>query len=200
MAKRRTSRQASIHRKTGETDITLSLDLDGTGSSEIDSGVGFLDHMLTLFAKHGLFDLKVHARGDLHVDAHHTVEDIGICLGQAIDQAVGGKEGIRRYGHFTLPMDETLSTVALDLSGRPYFVWKVLFPTEKVGSFDTQLFEEFWHAVTVQARMNFHVLLHHGHNSHHIAESIFKAAARALAAACAIDPRVEGVPSTKGKL
>ena len=189
-----------MKRKTAETDIQLTLDLDGRGDSDISTGVGFLDHMLTLLAKHSLIDLTVKARGDLHIDQHHTVEDIGICLGQAIEKSLGDKSGIRRYGDATLPMDETLVTVALDLSGRPFFVWKVEFPTEKIGNFDTQLVEEFWHPVTIHARMNFHALLHHGRNSHHIAEAIFKAAARALATAASVDPRVQGVPSTKGKL
>ncbi len=200
MTTRSTIRRATVKRRTAETDIHLSLDLDGRGESEIATGVGFLDHMLTLFARHGLIDLTVKARGDLHVDQHHTVEDVGICLGKALDEALGAKAGIRRYGDATLPMDETLVTVALDLSGRPFFVWKVEFPTEKIGSFDSQLVEEFWHAATVQARMNFHVVLHHGRNSHHIAEAVFKASARALRAAVEIDPRGKGVPSTKGKL
>ncbi len=200
MATRPAQRRATIKRKTAETDIELSLALNGRGESTISTGVGFLDHMLTLFAKHSLIDLTVKARGDLHIDQHHTVEDVGICLGQALDEALGDKAGICRYGDATLPMDETLVTVALDLSGRPFFVWKVQFPTEKIGNFDSQLVEEFWHAVSLRARMNFHVLLHHGHNSHHISEAIFKAAARALASAIQFDPRVKGVPSTKGKL
>jgi len=200
MAIKPTHRRATIKRKTAETDIQLALDLDGRGESDIATGVGFLDHMLTLFAKHSLIDLTVKARGDLHIDQHHTVEDVGICLGQALDEALGDKAGIRRYGDATLPMDETLVTVALDLSGRPFFVWKVEFPTEKIGHFDSQLVEEFWHAVSVRARMNLHILLHHGRNSHHIAEGTFKAAARALGTAVAIDTRVKGVPSTKGKL
>jgi imidazoleglycerol-phosphate dehydratase len=156
--------------------------------------------MLTLFAKHGLMNLTVQADGDLHIDSHHTVEDVGICLGRAIAEAVGNKTGIRRYGNITLPMDETLVTVAVDLSGRPFIVWKVQFSTEKIGSFDTELVSEFWQAVAVHARMNFHVLLHHGSNSHHIAEAIFKAAARSLAVAFEIDPRVRGIPSTKALL
>jgi imidazoleglycerol-phosphate dehydratase len=200
MTKKPTRRAATIRRQTAETDIELSLDLDGTGDSAIATQIGFLDHMLTLFAKHSLTDATIRAQGDLHIDQHHTVEDVGICLGQAIDQAVGDKAGIRRYGDITLPMDETLVTVALDLSGRPYFVWKVEFPTEKVGDFDTELVQEFWYAATVHARMNFHVLLHYGSNSHHVAEAIFKAAARSLASAFQIDPRIQGVPSTKGKL
>ena len=200
MATKTTRRLATIKRKTAETDIQLSLDLDGRGDADIATGVGFLDHMLTLFAKHSLIDLTVKARGDLHIDQHHTVEDVGICLGQALDEALVDKVGIRRYGDATLPMDETLVTVALDLSGRPCFVWKVEFPTEKIGAFDSQLVEEFWHAVTMRARTNFHVLLHHGRNSHHISEAIFKATARALRSAIEKDTRVSGVPSTKGKL
>jgi imidazoleglycerol-phosphate dehydratase len=200
MATKPTDRRATIKRKTAETDIQLAIDLNGRGASEISTGVGFLDHMLTLFSKHGLVDLTVKAHGDLHIDPHHTVEDVGLCLGAALDEALGDKFGIRRYGDITLPMDETLVTVALDLSGRPFFVWKVEFPTEKIGNFDTQLVEEFWHAVTMRARMNFHVVLHHGHNSHHIAEAVFKAAARALSAAVQFDRRVKGVPSTKGHL
>jgi imidazoleglycerol-phosphate dehydratase len=194
------TRRGVIKRKTAETDIQLALKLDGRGDSDISTGVGFLDHMLTLFAKHSLIDLTVKARGDLHIDQHHTVEDVGICLGAAFDEALGDKTGIRRYGDVTLPMDETLVTIALDLSGRSFFVWKVEFPTEKIGGFDSQLVEEFWHAATMRASMNFHVILHHGRNSHHIAEGIFKAAARALGTAVAIDARVKGVPSTKGKL
>jgi imidazoleglycerol-phosphate dehydratase len=193
-------RQSKILRQTAETDIALSLALDGRGRSEIATGVGFLDHMLTLLAKHSLTDLTVRAKGDLHIDQHHTVEDVGICLGRALDEALGDKAGIRRYGWATLPMDETLVTVALDLSGRAAFVWNVSMPTEKIGDFDAQLVEEFWHAVTNAARMNFHVLLHYGRNSHHIAEAIFKAAARALGTAVERDPRVQGVPSTKGRL
>jgi imidazoleglycerol-phosphate dehydratase len=200
MAKKLSKRHATITRKTAETDINLSLNIDGQGDARISTGVGFLDHMLTLFAKHSLMDLEIAARGDLEIDQHHTVEDVGICLGRAIDEAIGDKSGIRRYGDATLPMDETLVTVALDLSGRPYVVWKVEFPTEKIGSFDSQLVEEFWHAVAMRARMNLHVSLHYGRNSHHIAEAIYKATARALRTALEIDPRVSGVPSTKGTL
>ncbi len=193
-------RRSTIVRRTAETDITLSLVLDGNGRAEVSTGVGFLDHMLTLLAKHSLTDLAVKAKGDLEVDQHHTVEDVGICLGQALEQALGDKAGIRRYGSATLPMDETLATVALDLSGRAAFVWNVTMPTEKIGNFDAELVEEFWRAATNAARMNFHVLLHYGRNGHHVAEAIFKAAARALGAAVERDPRVKGVPSTKGKL
>lgn len=194
------SRSFEIQRDTAETRISLRLDLDGTGKSEIHTGLGFLDHMLTLFARHALVDLNVKCDGDLHVDGHHTSEDIGICLGQAIVQALGDKKGLYRYGHMTLPMDETLVQVAVDLSGRPYFVWNVAFPTPKVGEFDTELVEEFWHAVCVQGRMNLHANLLYGKNSHHISEAVFKGLARALRQAWAVDPRETGVPSTKGTL
>lgn len=194
------SRTASIHRETAETEIDLSIKLDGSGRADIDTGVGFFDHMLTLFAVHSLCDLEVRANGDTHVDDHHTVEDVGICLGQAIREAVGDKSGIQRYGHMTLPMDETLVTVALDLSDRPLMVFNAEFATEKIGDFDTQLVQEFWQAVTSNARMNFHVLLHHGSNSHHISEAIFKAAARAVRMAVSHDPGRTGVPSSKRTL
>ena len=193
-------RSAQIHRKTGETDITLSLDLDGTGQSSIQTGVGFFDHMLTLFSKHSLIDLTIQAQGDLHVDAHHTVEDVGICLGRAIVQALGDKAGIRRYGSMTVPMDETLVTAALDLSGRAFCVWHADVPIEIVGTFNSPLAEEFWRAVAGNSAMNLHVVLHHGKNTHHIIEAIFKAAARALRQAVEIDPRTTGIPSTKGVL
>lgn len=194
------SRTASLTRNTTETQIQLSWNLDGTGQSEIRTGVGFLDHMLTLFARHGLFDLEVQAKGDLHIDDHHTVEDVGICLGRCLGQAMGDKKGIARYGHVTLPMEETLVTSALDLSGRFAMVYRVEFPTEKIGTFDTQLVQEFWNAVATNAMMNLHLILHHGGNSHHIAEAVFKATARALRMATAIDPRQTGVPSSKGTL
>lgn len=194
------SRSASISRQTSETQIELSLNIDGSGRTDIDTGVGFLDHMLTLLAKHGLFDLTVKATGDLHIDDHHTAEDVGICLGQALRQSLGDKQGIVRYGSQTLPMEETLVTSAVDLSGRIKFVYNVKFPTEKVGLFDTELIEEFWYAVAANAAMNFHLLLHYGTNSHHIAEATFKATARALRQAIAVDPRQTGVPSSKGSL
>jgi len=193
-------RTAAITRKTAETDITLSLNLDGTGVGKIATGVGFFDHMLTLFAKHSLIDLDVAAKGDLHIDAHHTVEDVGICLGKAIAQAVGDKAGITRYGSMTLPMEETLVTSALDLSGRVKFIYRVVIPAAKVGEFDTELVEEFWQAVAANVPMNLHLVLHHGTNSHHIAEGLFKATARALRQAVTIDPRQTGVPSSKGTL
>lgn len=194
------SRTASIDRQTSETQITLTLDLDGNGKANIATGVGFLDHMLTLFAKHGRFDLDVTANGDLHIDAHHTTEDVGICLGQALKQAVGDKQGITRYGSLSLPMEETLVTVALDLSGRTKFVSNVKFPTEKIGEFDTELVDEFWYSVASNAAMNLHLLLHYGGNSHHISEATFKATGRALRQAVTIDPRQQGVPSSKGTL
>ena len=193
-------RTATIDRQTNETGIQLELDLDGNGSSSIQTGVGFLDHMLELFARHGIFDLKVTARGDLHVDQHHTVEDVGICLGQAIRDALGDKSGIRRYGHFTLPMEETLVTTAIDLSGRYAMVFHAEFPNQKIGEFDTELVEDFWQAVAANALCNLHVILHHGRNSHHISEAIFKSIARSLRMAVEIDQRVEGIPSTKGRL
>ncbi|HWL09145.1 MAG TPA: imidazoleglycerol-phosphate dehydratase HisB [Planctomicrobium sp.] len=195
-----TPRTATIDRTTGETKISLTLNLDGTGQPDINTGVGFFDHMLTLFARHGLIDLQIRAEGDLEVDHHHTVEDTGIVLGQAIRQAIGDKAGIVRYGSMTLPMEDTLVTSALDLSGRYWFVDNFKFPTEKIGEFDTQLVEVFWQAVAANALMNLHVVLHHGHNSHHISEAIFKATARALCQAIAVDPRQTGVPSSKGVL
>ena len=193
-------RTATIDRKTNETGIQLELDLDGSGDSSIQTGVGFLDHMLELFARHGIFDLKVTARGDLQVDQHHTVEDVGICLGQVIRDALGDKSGIRRYGHFTLPMEETLVTTAIDLSGRYAMVFHAEFPNQKIGEFDTELVEDFWQAVAANALCNLHVILHHGRNSHHISEAIFKSIARSLRMAVQIDERVEGIPSTKGRL
>ena len=194
------SRLAEIARKTRETDIRLSLDLDGQGRAEVSTGIGFLDHMLELFARHALVNLTVACTGDLHVDGHHTTEDVGICLGQAIDRALGDRAGIRRYGHAVLPMDETLVTCAVDLGGRPYWVWDVAMPSAKIGTFDSELIADFWQAVATQGRMNLHVLLHHGRNTHHVSEAVFKAAARALRAAFELDPRCAEVPSTKGTL
>ena len=193
-------RTASIDRQTAETKIALRLNIDGSGKSEIHTGVGFLDHMLTLFAKHGLFDLTVKCDGDTQVDAHHTTEDIGICLGQAFREALGDKRGIVRYGHIVLPMEETLVTLAVDLSGRNYMVFDAPMTSPKIGEFDSELVEDFWYAFTSNALCNLHVLMHYGRNSHHIAEAIFKAAARALRIATTIDPRQTGVPSTKGTL
>jgi imidazoleglycerol-phosphate dehydratase len=193
-------RTAHIDRKTTETKITLDLNLDGSGQSQIATGVGFFDHMLSLLARHGSLDLTVKAKGDLEVDQHHTVEDVGICFGQALKQALGDKSGIRRYGHFTLPMEETLVTTAIDLSGRYYLVFQPQFPTPKIGEFDSELVEDFWQAVAANCLCNLHVHLHYGRNSHHISEAIFKAAARALRMAVELDPRAKGVPSTKGML
>ncbi len=195
-----TARTAHIRRETGETKITLGLNLDGVGRAQFATGVGFFDHMLNLLARHSLIDLDVEAQGDLHVDAHHTVEDVGICFGKALIQALGDKAGIRRYGSATLPMDETLVTTALDLSGRSFCVWNVEVPVETLGTFNTQLAEEFWRAVAGSGLMNLHVLCHYGRNSHHIIEAVFKATARALRQAVEIDPRGVGVPSTKGVL
>jgi imidazoleglycerol-phosphate dehydratase len=193
-------RTAKISRKTAETKIELELNLDGSGTSHISTGVGFFDHMLTLLARHAAIDLTVKADGDLQVDQHHTVEDTGICLGQAIKQALGDKAGIRRYGHFTLPMEETLVTSAIDLSGRYFMVFQAPIPTPKIGEFDSELVEDFWQAVAANALCNLHVVLHHGRNSHHISEGVFKATARALRMAVESDPRMTGVPSTKGTL
>jgi imidazoleglycerol-phosphate dehydratase len=193
-------RTAHIRRETAETAIDLTLNLDGTGKADVSTGVGFFDHMLTHLGKHGLFDLTVTCRGDLHIDAHHTVEDVGICFGKALVQALGDKAGIRRYGDATVPMDETLVTAAADLSGRPFLVWKADVPNELLGTFSSQLAEEFWRAVSSAGLMNLHVVLHHGRNTHHIIEAVFKACARALRQAVEPDPRAAGVPSTKGVL
>lgn len=194
------ARTAHIHRETGETKIDLTLDLDGTGKASIDTGVGFFDHMLTLLTRHSLIDLTVQAKGDLHVDAHHTVEDVGICYGKALTQALGDKAGIRRYGDATVPMDETLVTAAVDLSGRPFCVWRAEVPNETLGTFNAALAEEFWRAVSSNGALALHAVCHYGRNTHHIIEGIFKASARALRSAIEIDPRMSGVPSTKGVL
>jgi imidazoleglycerol-phosphate dehydratase len=193
-------RTAVIRRETAETAVDLSLDLDGRGQADLATGVGFFDHMLTHLARHGLFDLKVACRGDLHVDAHHSVEDVGICFGKALAESLGDKAGIRRYGDATVPMDETLVTAAVDLSGRPFLAWKVEVPAEMLGAFSSQLAEEFWRGASTAGLFNLHVVLHHGRNTHHIVEAVFKAVARALRQACELDPRVSGVPSTKGVL
>lgn len=193
-------RIATINRQTRETQIRLELNLDGTGQGSWKTGVGFLDHMLELFTRHGAFDLRVDATGDLQVDQHHTVEDVGICLGQAVKQALGDKAGIRRYGHCTLPMEETLATTAIDLSGRYYLVFQGEFTSPKIGDFDTELVEDFWQAFAANSLCNLHVLVHYGRNNHHKSEAIFKSAARALRMAAELDPRMTGVPSTKGTL
>ncbi len=194
------NRTAQIDRKTGETDIKLSLDLDGSGAGERTSGIGFLDHMLDLLAKHALVDLTVAASGDLHVDDHHTAEDIGIALGQAVHQALGDRAGIRRYGHFTLPMDECLVTSAVDLGGRYAFEYHAPIAAPKIGTFDSELVEHFWQSFAANAKCNLHVVLHHGRNAHHIAECVFKATARAIRMAAENDPRSDAIPSTKGVL
>jgi imidazoleglycerol-phosphate dehydratase len=193
-------RTAKIHRKTAETDVALEINLDGIGEGRVATGIGFFDHMLTLLAKHAAIDLNIDATGDLDVDQHHTVEDVGITLGQALREALGDKAGIRRYGHFAIPMDETLCTVALDLGGRAYFVCEADFPTYKIGDFDAELVIDFWHAFATNAQCNLHINVHYGRNSHHIAEAIFKATARSLRIAMEADPRLSGVPSTKGTL
>lgn len=194
-------RTASIARKTAETDIRLTLNLDGSGRSEIHSGVGFLDHMLTLFARHGRFDLTVACEGDTWVDDHHSVEDIGICLGEAVAQALGDKRGITRYGSMLLPMDEALILCAVDISGRPMLCTELQIPTEKVGTFDTELVQEFLQAFASRAGLTLHVRQLAGSNSHHIIEGVFKALGRALSAAVAVDERAKDeIPSTKGML
>jgi imidazoleglycerol-phosphate dehydratase len=194
-------RAASVSRRTAETDVAVSIALDGTGRAEISTGVGFLDHMLELFARHGLFDLTVKVTGDLHVDQHHTTEDTGIALGQAFLQALGDKKGISRYADLHVPMDETLSRVAVDISGRPFLVFRTAFPTEKIGVFDTELVREWFQAFAMNAGVTLHVETLYGDNSHHIAESCFKGLARSLRRAVALDAREEGrVPSTKGTL
>jgi imidazoleglycerol-phosphate dehydratase len=194
------SRKASIERITKETQIRLTIDLDGSGSSRICTSVPFLDHMLDLFTRHGLFDLEVDAKGDIDIDFHHTVEDIGIVLGQAVKEALGDKKGIRRYGQASVPMDETLASAAIDLSGRPYMVYNVKVPKVKIGDFDVELVREFFQAFVNNCFVNLHINVMYGDNVHHILEACFKATARALDHATQLDPRVEGVLSTKGKL
>lgn len=194
------TRTSTINRKTGETDIRVSINLDGTGAGKRETGIGFFDHMLDLFAKHSLIDLEVKAVGDLHVDDHHTSEDVGIALGQAIHEALGDRAGVRRYGHFTLPMDECLVTAAVDMGGRYAFEYNAPIGPAKIGTFDSELVEHFWQSFAANANCNFHVVLHYGRNSHHIAEAVFKATARAIRMACEMDPRSTGIPSTKGVL
>jgi imidazoleglycerol-phosphate dehydratase len=194
------SRKASIERVTKETQIRLSIDLDGKGKAKICTSVPFLDHMLDLFTRHGLFDMEVEAKGDIDIDFHHTVEDIGIVLGQAFKEALGDKKGIHRYGQATVPMDETLAAVAIDLSGRPYLVYNVRIAKVKIGEFDVELVREFFQAFVNNCGANLHINVMYGENVHHILEACFKAAARALDQATRVDPRIEGVLSTKGKL
>lgn len=194
------TRTAVVNRKTKETDISLTINLDGSGESEVSTGIGFFDHMLEGFSRHGFFDLKCHVDGDLHVDGHHTVEDTGIVLGQAIAKAVGDKKGIRRYGYFILPMDDALALCAVDLGGRPYLNFDCHFPVEQVGALDTELVKEFFYAVSYSAGMNFHIKMLDGCNAHHMIEAIFKAFAKALDMAVGTDPRVTDVLSTKGSL
>lgn len=194
-------RTATITRTTAETDIAIEINLDGTGAYENRTGVGFFDHMLDQLARHSLIDLKITAKGDLHIDDHHTVEDVGIALGQALTKALGDKRGIRRYGHFALAMDDTQISSALDLSARPFLVWNVTFPTQKIGTFDTELVREFFQALSTNGGITLHVDQIHGLNSHHIAEAAFKSVARSLRMAVEPDPRMAGVlPSTKGAL
>jgi imidazoleglycerol-phosphate dehydratase len=194
-------RIASLKRKTGETDVEVSIALDGDGTSSIATGVGFLDHMLTLFARHALIGLQVKAEGDLHVDMHHTVEDVGITIGQAVSRALAERRGIRRYGSACIPMDEALTRVALDLSGRPHLVWKVAFSRPRIGDFDVELLREWFQAFVLNAGVTMHVETFHGDNNHHIAESCYKALAHALRQAVEVDPRQQArIPSTKGSL
>jgi len=194
------ARTAQIERKTRETDITLALNLDGSGKSSVDTGIPFFDHMLELLGKHALMDLTIKARGDLDVDYHHTVEDVGLVLGQALHQALGDRIGIARYGYSLLPMDEALSRVAVDLGGRPYLVYEVAMKKRKIRDFDLWIIKHFFQSFAQQAKMNLHIAQLYGEDAHHAYESIFKGVARALYMACAFDPRVRGVPSSKGKL
>ena len=195
------ARTATLSRTTSETDISLMLDLDGTGRAEIATGIGFLDHMLTALTRHALFDLNVLAKGDLHIDFHHTTEDVGIVLGRAIAQALGDKRGIARFGSALIPMDEALAEAAIDISGRPFLAWSVAFRQPKIGEMDTELFEEFFRALAFNALITLHVTQKAGTNAHHVAEACFKATARALRAAVAADPRLGvAIPSTKGAL
>ncbi len=195
------SRTASLTRTTSETDISLSLNLDGSGKADLSTGIGFLDHMLTALARHALFDLVVRAKGDLHIDFHHTAEDVGIVLGKALAQALGDKRGIRRFGHALVPMDEALVEAAIDISGRPFLAWSATFTRDKVGEMDTELFEEFFRAFAMNALITLHVTQKAGTNAHHVAEGCFKALARALRMAVEPDPRAgDAIPSTKGAL
>lgn len=193
-------RFATVNRKTKETDILMEFNLDGKGNAQIETGIGFFNHMLNSFASHGFFDMKLTVKGDLYVDSHHTVEDTGIVLGQAIKNALGDKKGIRRYGSFMLPMDETLVCCAIDLSGRPYFYYDLKFTSDRLGYFDTELVKEFFYAVSYSAGMNLHIRMLSGENNHHIAEAAFKAFAKALDEATSIDSRIQDVLSTKGTI
>ena len=194
-------RTASVTRTTTETDITVALNLDGSGKADIATGIGFLDHMLTALTRHGLFDLTIRAKGDLHIDFHHTTEDVGIVIGTAFARALGDKRGIRRFGNALIPMDETLAEAAIDISGRPFLVWNVTFERPKLGEMDTELFEEFFRALAFNAGVTLHITKRAGHNAHHVAEACFKATARALRMATELDPRAIGtIPSTKGAL
>ncbi|MBC8293779.1 MAG: imidazoleglycerol-phosphate dehydratase HisB [Proteobacteria bacterium] len=198
---RKTSiRRAKVKRQTGETSINVDLVLDGSGKASVDTGVPFLDHMLDSLSRHSLLDLKVKATGDLHVDAHHTVEDVGLALGQAIDKALGDRAGIVRYGHAEIPLDEALVAVTVDLGGRPFMVYDLKIRQHRVGDFEVDLVNDFMQALMNEARMNLHINKRYGRNAHHLIEATFKALARALGQACARDPRVKGVPSTKGRL
>jgi len=200
MSNNETLRKAAVARKTGETDIALELTVDGTGRVELESGVPFLNHMLDLFAKHGQFDLKLLAEGDIDVDDHHTVEDIAICLGQALREALGSKVGIKRYASVFIPMDEALAQVVIDISNRPHLEYRAEYPSAQIGSFQTELVHEFLWKLALEARITLHVIVHYGRNTHHMVEAVFKALGRALDEATGIDPRVKGVPSTKGVL
>ncbi|QYR21552.1 imidazoleglycerol-phosphate dehydratase HisB [Paenibacillus sp. sptzw28] len=193
-------RAAEVVRKTNETDIKLSFAVDGSGQAKFDTDVPFLNHMLDLFTKHGHFDLTVEARGDVDIDDHHTVEDIGICLGQTIREALGDKRGIKRYASVFVPMDEALAQVVIDLSNRPHFEYRAQYPSQQVGSFQVELVQEFLWKLALESRMTLHVIVHYGVNTHHMIEAVFKALGRALDEAAGIDPRVQGVPSTKGVL
>lgn len=193
-------RSAALARKTNETDISLEFAVDGSGISQIETDVPFLNHMLDLFTKHGQFNLKVQATGDIDIDDHHTVEDIGICLGSALRQALGDKKGIKRYASVFMPMDEALAQVVLDISNRPHLEYRAAYPSQQVGSFSTELVHEFLWKFALEARITLHVIVHYGHNTHHMIEGVFKALGRALDEATSIDPRVQGVPSTKGVL
>ncbi|WP_242841964.1 imidazoleglycerol-phosphate dehydratase HisB [Lachnospira multipara] len=200
MSNNQIARRATIKRKTSETEISLFINLDGKGDAEVNTGIGFFDHMLKSFAKHGLFDLKLHAQGDLIVDCHHTIEDVGIVLGEAIREALGDKKQIKRYGNFYLPMDEALILCAIDLSNRPYLVFDADFKSDSVGYFDTQMVKEFFYAVSYSAKMNIHIKKMWGENDHHVIEAMFKAFAKALDEASSIDERITNILSTKGSL